>query len=155
MSHIQTLEKHVFDLEQTLKKLVESIEKPDEIIKTLKQISEGDLGINIKSDSSSDLQGIKLAPIIVQDAKSTSIFGPASIYNESFLIANEQNINDNNSVEHPKSWSVILNLILILDRARYSPPKDVKIAVSLFFQFQYPSVFSFIHRESFLYSFSK
>lgn len=147
------LEKHAFDLEQTLKKLVESIEKPDEIIKMLKQISESDLGINIQSDLSSDLHGIKLAPVIVQDAKSTSIFGPASVYNESLLIANEQKINDNDSLEHPKSTVSNTKFKFSFRQSEIQPPQEVKTAVSLFFQFQYPSVFSFIHRESFLYYF--
>lgn len=147
------MEKHAFDLEQTLKKLVESIEKPEEIIKTLKQISESDLGINIQSTLSSDLQGIKLVPVIVQDAKSTSIFGPASIYNESLLIANEQQINEKNSVEHPKTMVANTKFNFSFRQCEIQPPKEVKSAVSLFFQFQYPSVFSFIHRESFLYYF--
>lgn len=97
----------------------------------MKQISEGDLGINIQSDSSRNLQDIKLAPIIVQDAKSTSIFGPASVYNESLLVANEQNLNGNNSVEHPNS--LITNSKFSFRQSGIQPPNDVKIAISLFF----------------------
>lgn len=109
------------------------------------------MGINIQSDLSSDVQGIKLAPVIVQDAKSTSIFGPASIYNESLLIANEQQTNDNSSVDHPKGMVANTKFNFSFRQSEIQPPKEVKTAVSLFFQFQYPSVFLlFIENPSYI-----
>ena len=96
------MEKHAFELEQTLKKLVESIDNPDEVTKLLKQISEKVQDVTIKPNLSSNLHGINLSPLVVQASNSTSIFGPASIYNESLLITNEQSIKDGNLVKSPK-----------------------------------------------------
>lgn len=147
------MEKHAFELEQTLKKLVESIENPDEVTKLLKQISEKVQDVTIKPNLSSNLHGINLSPLVVQASNSTSIFGPASIYNESLLITNEQSIKDGNLVKSPKHLLRNTKFKFIFRQSDIQPPMEIKTSVSLFFQLQYPSVFSFIHRESFLYYF--
>lgn len=109
--------------------------------------------LNIQSDSSSNLHGINLSQVVVQEAKSTSIFGPASIYNESLLIENEQKISHRNSVQQLKGMVGKAKFRFNFKQSEVQHPMEVKSAVSLFFQFQYPSIFSFIHRESFVYYF--
>lgn len=152
LSHIQALEKHASELEQTLRKLVDSIENPDEVNKMLKQISEM-IQDTEQKNMFSKWRGIKLSPVILRSSNSTSIFGPASIYNESLLIANEQLLSDDRTTFTAESIPNITRSNLSFRPSEILPPMSIRNAVSLFFQFQYPSIFSFIHRESFLYYF--
>lgn len=98
MNHIQSLEKKVFDLEQTINKLVGSIDKPEEVISILRLISSHGRDENNSScqQSISDVNDINFLPVVVQNAKSRSIFGPSSVYNESLLLENELNIMSHN-----------------------------------------------------------
>lgn len=149
------MEKKVFDLEQTINKLVGSIDKPEEVISILRLISSHGRDENSSScqQSVSDVNDINFLPVVVQNAKSRSIFGPSSVYNESLLLENELNVMSHNLrrplIDDKSSGKSLFKF----DPSNTQPPEDIKEAILLFFQYHYPSIFSFIHRESFLYYF--
>lgn len=157
------MENQVLDLEQTLNKLMGSLEDTDEVMRILKQISENRTEMNKSLNYQSNLLNIqqtnmedfKLSPVIIRDANSTSIFGPASVYNESLLMANNNPHRKNYRSTQPMKHIPDENLNTFFDfkQSDLQPPSELKTAVSLFFRLQYPSISVFIHRESFLYFF--